>query len=70
MLCLSRRIGETIKIGDGIEIKVLEIRRGGRLQVRLGITCPREIPIARDDCKTGPREKAETLWGEVEVPQP
>ncbi len=46
MLVLSRRKAETIRIGDNIEIHVVEIR-GGR--VRLGIRAPREIPVLRSE---------------------
>ncbi len=46
MLVLSRRKAEMIRIGDNIEIHVVEIR-GGR--VRLGIRAPREIPVLRSE---------------------
>ena len=44
MLVLSRRIGESIRIGDRITITVVRI---GQNQVRLGIEAEREIPILR-----------------------
>jgi carbon storage regulator len=44
MLKLSRRIGESLLIGDQIEIEIIDIRRG---QVRIGIRAPREITILR-----------------------
>ena len=46
MLVLSRKPGEKIRIGDEIEVEVLSVR-GSR--VRLGITCPMEIPIRRSE---------------------
>lgn len=44
MLVLSRRDGERIVIGDSITVTVLESREG---QIRLGVDCPREIPVHR-----------------------
>lgn len=46
MLILTRKIEEKIRIGDGIEIKVLEIRNN---QVKLGITAPPNTSILRDE---------------------
>jgi len=46
MLILSRRTGETICIGDGIDITVLEVKGN---QVRLGITAPKEVPVHREE---------------------
>lgn len=44
MLVLTRKIGEAILIGSDILVEVVEIR-GGR--VRLGITAPDSVAIAR-----------------------
>ncbi len=44
MLVLSRKRDERIRIGENIEITVVEIQ-GGR--VRLGITAPSDIPVHR-----------------------
>lgn len=46
MLTLTRKIGQKILIGNGIEIVVREIR--GR-QVRLGITAPLGLPVYREE---------------------
>lgn len=46
MLTLTRKIGQRILIGDGIEIVVREVR--GR-QVRLGITAPAGLPVYREE---------------------
>ncbi|MCH9684770.1 MAG: carbon storage regulator [Deltaproteobacteria bacterium] len=46
MLTLTRKIGQKILIGQGIEIVVREIR--GR-QVRLGITAPDGLPVFREE---------------------
>lgn len=46
MLVLSRHIGQSLKIGDNIEIQILGIQRG---QVRIGIEAPREINVVREE---------------------
>jgi len=46
MLVLSRKLGEAIKIGDNIEVKVLSIESG---VVKLGIDAPRNIEILRNE---------------------
>jgi len=46
MLILTRRIGESIIIGDNIEIRVLDIRG---FQARLGIEAPKEIGVHREE---------------------
>lgn len=52
MLVLSRKDGQTICIGDEIEITVCEIRNG---RVKLGIRCPPDVRILREEL-TLPRE--------------
>jgi carbon storage regulator len=46
MLVLTRRIDESLIIGDNIVVKVLAIDGD---KVKLGIDAPREIPILRDE---------------------
>lgn len=46
MLVLSRKKNERIRIGDDIEITVVEIRGD---KVRLGITAPRTVPVHREE---------------------
>ena len=46
MLVIARKIGQTIRIGDDIEVTVSAIRGD---QVRLAIQAPREIPILRTE---------------------
>ncbi len=48
MLVLSRKLGEKVYIGDGICVTVVDIDRG---KIRLGIECPREVPIYRAELK-------------------
>jgi carbon storage regulator len=46
MLTLTRSVGETIRIGDDIEIHVVEVRGG---TVRLGFKAPRHVAIHREE---------------------
>ena len=46
MLVLSRKVGERIKIGDGVTITVVRVSGGG---VRLGIEAPPELPVVREE---------------------
>jgi carbon storage regulator len=46
MLVLSRRLGESITIGDEVVVTVLEVSGN---QVRVGITAPRSVRILRTE---------------------
>lgn len=46
MLVLTRKVGESLKIGDDIELKILSM--DGE-QIKLGIDAPREIAIHRKE---------------------
>ncbi len=46
MLVIRRRTGDSILIGDNIEIEILEV---GATQVKVGITAPKEIPVVRKE---------------------
>jgi len=46
VLVLRRRVGETISIGDGVEIEVLEI---SHTRVKLGVVAPRDVPVVRKE---------------------
>lgn len=46
MLVLSRRLGESLIIGDDIKITVLSI--GGN-QIRIGIDAPKEVSVHREE---------------------
>ena len=46
MLALSRKVNESIMIGNDIEITVLEVKGE---QVKLGISAPKEVPIYRKE---------------------
>lgn len=44
MLVLSRKVNETIMVGDEIEIQVIEIRGD---QVKLGVKAPKSVRVFR-----------------------
>lgn len=46
MLVLTRKVHQSIMIGDDIEVIVLEVRGE---QVRLGIRAPRNVPVHRKE---------------------
>lgn len=46
MLILTRRIGETVMIGDEVSITVLGVKGN---QVRLGVNAPREVAVHREE---------------------
>lgn len=48
MLLLSRRVGETIVIGDDIYVTVMQV---SRYTVRLGFTAPANIRIDRPELR-------------------
>ena len=46
MLILSRRIGETMMIGDDIVVTVLSVKGN---QVRIGIKAPKDVAVHREE---------------------
>ena len=48
MLMMSRREGETILIGDEIEIVIAHV---GRTRVKVGIRAPRDMPVIAREVK-------------------
>jgi len=65
MLILTRRIGETLIIGDDVNITVLGVKGN---QVRLGINAPKDVSVHREEIylriqqeKEGSDSEEETL---------
>ena len=46
MLILTRRVGETLVIGDDVNVTVLGVRGN---QVRLGVNAPKEVAVHREE---------------------
>lgn len=62
MLALSRKQGESIMIGNDIEITILEVKGE---QVKVGINAPKSVPVYRKEIYTqiqeANRESVNTL---------
>jgi carbon storage regulator len=80
MLILARRIGESIMIGDQVEISVVDVKGD---QVKLGITAPSQVKVYRREvyaaiqaenraAASAPRTlpRLEELLGEARPPEP
>ena len=46
MLILTRRVGETLIIGDDVSITVLGVKGN---QVRVGISAPKDVSVHREE---------------------
>ncbi len=55
MLVLSRHVGESVRIGENIEITVLDVRAGA---VKIGIAAPRAVRIFRSELESINRQAA------------
>ncbi len=46
MLILTRKLNESVVIGDNIKVTITDIRNG---QIKLGITTPRDVTVNREE---------------------
>ena len=46
MLILTRRVGETVMVGDEVTVTVLVVKGN---QVRIGVNAPKEVAVHREE---------------------
>ena len=62
MLILQRKTGESVMIGDEIEVSVLSVEAG---RVRLAIQAPKSVSILRSELKTAAEVNREAAGEEA-----
>jgi len=62
MLILTRRVGETLMIGDEVTVTVLGVKGN---QVRIGVNAPRDVAVHREEIyERIKREQAAGIQGQ------
>ncbi|MEW8308217.1 MAG: carbon storage regulator CsrA [gamma proteobacterium symbiont of Ctena orbiculata] len=58
MLILTRRVGETLNIGDDVTVTVLDVKGN---QVRIGVDAPRDVEVHREEVYELIQEESEAV---------
>ena len=64
MLILTRRVGETLMIGDEVSVTVLGVKGN---QVRIGVNAPKEVAVHREEIYARIRKEQEVDSAPLEV---
>jgi carbon storage regulator len=64
MLVIRRRAGESVRLGGGIEVTVLEISSN---RVKLGFVAPAEVEVVRGEMEAARRQNREAAAGAPEM---
>ena len=51
MLVLTRKVGQSVFIGDDIQIKILDVQSG---RIRIGIDAPIDVVVLREELRDKP----------------
>ncbi|MDR2212792.1 MAG: carbon storage regulator CsrA [Pseudomonadales bacterium] len=58
MLILTRRVGETLMVGDNVTVTVLGVKGN---QVRIGVNAPKDIAVHREEIYDRIRKEAGSI---------
>jgi carbon storage regulator len=65
MLILTRRVGETVMIGNDITVTVLGVKGN---QVRVGVNAPKEVAVHREEIYERIKREEQAAGGAVKRP--
>ena len=66
MLILTRRVGETLMIGDEVTVTVLGVKGN---QVRIGINAPKDVAVHREEIYQRIKRESAPGSGQAETPE-
>ncbi len=61
MLILTRRVGETLMVGDEVSVTVLGVKGN---QVRLGVNAPKDVAVHREEIYERIKSEQDPVGGE------